>query len=235
MAKGCVLHYLSVIAVLSLSLLNQGWGVPKHYLVETQNYDNNTVGTQKEDNYVVGTQDDDNYVVGTQDDDNYVVGTQDDDAYVVGIHDNLARTDQDAFNEFGRRKRKWGKKKTTRKTRKKTTRKNRKKTTRKNRKKTTRKPKTTTTRKPKTTKKDVPCEDNNNRCPEWSRRGECKESAGYMLQRCRKSCNTCTGDDGQTLTFEDLLQMGAVYPVPSPPDYSADFGPPTDDHWIGEL
>merc|ERR1712215_622705 len=91
MAKGCVLHYLSVIAVLSLSLLNQGWGVPKHYLVETQDYHNNTVGTQK----------DDNYVVGTQDDDNYVVGTQDDDAYVVGIHDNLARTDQDAFNEFG--------------------------------------------------------------------------------------------------------------------------------------
>ena len=68
--------------MLSLSLLNQGWGVPKHYLVETQDYDNNTVGTQKDDNYVVGTQDDDNYV--------------------VGIHDNLARTDQDVFDEYGR-------------------------------------------------------------------------------------------------------------------------------------
>ena len=68
--------------MLSLSLLNQGWGVQKHYLVKTQDGDNNTVGTQ--------------------DDDAYVVGTQDDDNNVVGIHDNLARTDQDAFNEFGR-------------------------------------------------------------------------------------------------------------------------------------
>merc|ERR1712055_998762 len=59
MAKGCVLHYLSVIAVLSLSLLNQGWGVPKHYLVETKDGDNNVVGTQDEDNNLVGTQDDD--------------------------------------------------------------------------------------------------------------------------------------------------------------------------------
>merc|ERR1712055_117452 len=56
MAKGCVLHYLSVIAVLSLSLLNQGWGVPKHYLVETQDGDNNVVGTQDDDAYVVGNE-----------------------------------------------------------------------------------------------------------------------------------------------------------------------------------
>jgi len=66
MTKGCVFHYLSVIAWLSLSLLNQGWGVPKHYLAEIQ------------------------------DDDNNIVVTQDDDNNVVGIHDNLTRTDQDA-------------------------------------------------------------------------------------------------------------------------------------------
>jgi len=77
MAMGCVFHSLFVFAVLSLSLLNQGWGVPKHYLVETKDGDNFIVGTQKDDNYVVGTQDDDNIVVGTQDDDAYVVGTQD--------------------------------------------------------------------------------------------------------------------------------------------------------------
>jgi len=82
MAKGDVFNYLFVIAVLSLSLLNQGWGVPKHYLVETQDGDNN----------VVGTQDDDAYVVGPQDGDNNVVGSQDDDAYVVGTQENLART-----------------------------------------------------------------------------------------------------------------------------------------------
>merc|ERR1712215_532953 len=80
MAKGCVLHYLSVIAVLSLSLLNQGWGVPKHYLVETK--------------------DGDNFIVGTQKDDNYVVGTQDDDNHVVGIHDNLARTDHVSMESY---------------------------------------------------------------------------------------------------------------------------------------
>jgi len=54
MAMGCVFHSLFVIAVLSLSLLNQGWGVPKHYLVETKDGDNFIVGTQKDDN---GTQD----------------------------------------------------------------------------------------------------------------------------------------------------------------------------------
>merc|ERR1711970_1308040 len=69
--KGDVFNYLFVIAVLSLSLLNQGWGVPKHYLVETKDGDNN------------------------------VVGTQDDDAYVVGTQENLARIHQDAFNEAG--------------------------------------------------------------------------------------------------------------------------------------
>ena len=53
--------------MLSLSLLNQGWGVPKHYLIETHDNDSNVLGTQD-----------------------------------VGIHDNLARTDQDAFNEAGR-------------------------------------------------------------------------------------------------------------------------------------
>jgi len=103
MTKGCVFHYLSVIAWLSLSLLNQGWGVPKHYLAETQDGDNK------------GTQDDDAYVVGTQDDDNNVVGTQDDDAYVVGIQNNLTRTDQDVFNEAafrgGKRKNRKPKKK----------------------------------------------------------------------------------------------------------------------------
>jgi len=74
---GCVFHSLFVFAVLSLSLLNQGWGVPKHYLVETKDGDNFIVGTQKDDNYVVGTQDDDNIVVGIQDDDAYAAGTSD--------------------------------------------------------------------------------------------------------------------------------------------------------------
>jgi len=66
MAMGCVFHSLFVIAVLSLSLLNQGWGVPKHYLVETQDADNFIVGTQDDDAYVVGPQEDDPYVVGPQ-------------------------------------------------------------------------------------------------------------------------------------------------------------------------
>jgi len=123
MAMGCVFHSLFVFAVLSLSLLNQGWGVPKHYLVETK--------------------DGDNFIVGTQKDDNYVVGTQDDDNNVVGIHDNLARTDQDAFNKVAGNRIigwKWGNKKRG-KPKRKTTRKPRRKTTRKPRRKTTRKPK----------------------------------------------------------------------------------------------
>ena len=41
---------------------------------------------------------------------------------------------------------------------------------------------------------DVPCEDNNIRCPEWSRRGECEKNPGYMLVDCRKSCKVCKGN-----------------------------------------
>ena len=38
------------------------------------------------------------------------------------------------------------------------------------------------------------CEDEDTRCPNWARIGECSANAGWMLKHCKKSCNQiCEG------------------------------------------
>lgn len=37
----------------------------------------------------------------------------------------------------------------------------------------------------------VPCIDEDERCGEWSKSGECKHNPKYMLVSCRKSCSSC--------------------------------------------
>mmetsp|Transcript_6215 Transcript_6215/g.12848 ORF Transcript_6215/g.12848 Transcript_6215/m.12848 type:complete len:177 (+) Transcript_6215:90-620(+) len=37
----------------------------------------------------------------------------------------------------------------------------------------------------------IACIDEDKRCPEWSRNGECKTNPQYMLVSCRKSCSSC--------------------------------------------
>ena len=41
----------------------------------------------------------------------------------------------------------------------------------------------------------VPCDDSNENCPDWSKKGECEKNPNYMLTYCRKSCQVCTGKD----------------------------------------
>merc|ERR1719245_1590267 len=36
------------------------------------------------------------------------------------------------------------------------------------------------------------CEDHNQMCPEWARRGECMSNPGFMLQACGASCRSCS-------------------------------------------
>jgi hypothetical protein len=42
----------------------------------------------------------------------------------------------------------------------------------------------------------VICEDVEPRCPEWQQQGECQKNPGYMLQNCRKSCQSCIDGHG---------------------------------------
>jgi len=44
---------------------------------------------------------------------------------------------------------------------------------------------------------DVPCEDNDENCPGWSRRGECEKNPDYMLVNCRQSCKVCKVNGGE--------------------------------------
>ncbi|XP_064646447.1 zinc metalloproteinase nas-8-like [Lineus longissimus] len=38
---------------------------------------------------------------------------------------------------------------------------------------------------------DNPCKDRNTNCGGWARHGQCRVNPGYMLEYCKKSCNSC--------------------------------------------
>ena len=37
----------------------------------------------------------------------------------------------------------------------------------------------------------IPCEDLNDNCQAWARKGECSKNPGFMMNNCRSSCGTC--------------------------------------------
>ena len=41
------------------------------------------------------------------------------------------------------------------------------------------------------------CDDNDNDCSKWAKKGECKKYPNYMLEICKKSCNNCNLGGGK--------------------------------------
>ena len=54
------------------------------------------------------------------------------------------------------------------------------------------------------TDKPAPCEDKNQYCPDWARKGYCKgQHEDYMEENCEKSCNKCGPDPGPDPDCQD--------------------------------
>ena len=51
---------------------------------------------------------------------------------------------------------------------------------------------------------DQTCEDTNNNCEDWAKRGECSSNPQYMLIYCRESCESCiSGHAGEVQIAPD--------------------------------
>ena len=50
---------------------------------------------------------------------------------------------------------------------------------------------------------DVQCVDHNENCPDWSLKGECKNTPDFMLLNCPKSCKACKGT-GKEIRYNKL-------------------------------
>jgi hypothetical protein len=44
----------------------------------------------------------------------------------------------------------------------------------------------------------IPCDDADQRCPDWAKQGECTINPQYMLVHCRKSCTSCISLHGSS-------------------------------------
>ena len=45
------------------------------------------------------------------------------------------------------------------------------------------------------------CIDNHNKCSFWANNGECTKNPLWMLQKCPKSCQVCSGVPGKWVTI----------------------------------
>ena len=59
----------------------------------------------------------------------------------------------------------------------------------------------------------TPCKDNNDRCADWAKAGECVKNAAYMEGRCPRSCNLCQPDAEPKETASALSAAAQALPL----------------------